>query len=102
MACFITVLFGILFIPFVATSQPGSQPLAVIAYYSGNGTDIDRYDVHKLTHIIYCFASLKGNRLYVSTAAGNIISKLVLLKRKNPLLKVSLAFGGWGGCSACS
>lgn len=102
MTCFITVLFGFLFIPFIATSQPGSQPLAVIAYYSGNATDIDRYDVNKLTHIIYCFAQLKDNRLYVSTAAGNILKKLVLLKKKNPVLKVLLAFGGWGGCSACS
>lgn len=75
---------------------------SVIAYYSGNGTDIDRYKIQSLTHIVYSFSLLKNNRLHVSAAAGAILKKLVSLKKKNPQLKVALAFGGWGGCSTCS
>jgi chitinase len=30
------------------------------------------------------------------------LKKLVSLKKKNPSLKVALAFGGWGGCRTCS
>jgi chitinase len=78
------------------------KELSVIAYYSGNGTDIDPYAVQKLTHLIYSFVPLKGNRLYVSPAAGTIIKRLVSLKRKHPSLKVLVAFAGWGGCKNCS
>jgi chitinase len=81
------------------TSRPR---FSVIAYYSGNGTDIDRYNVQSLTHIIYSFSLLNNNRLHVSAAAGRILKKLVSLKKKNPILKVALAFGGWGGCRTCS
>jgi chitinase len=80
----------------------GSKQLAVIAYYSGNGSDINRYAINKLTHLIYSFAHVKGNRLYVSASAGVILKKLVSLKKTYPALKVSLAFGGWGGCATCS
>jgi chitinase len=81
------------------TSRPR---FSVIAYYGGNVTDIDRYNVQSLTHIIYSFTLLNNNRLHVSAAAGNILKKLVSLKKKNPQLKVALAFGGWGGCRTCS
>jgi chitinase len=84
---------------YTATAGP---PFSVIAYYSGNATDIDRYQVKSLTHIIYSFALLRANRLHVPAATGNILKKLVSLKKKNPKLKVSLAFGGWGGCKTCS
>lgn len=77
-------------------------PVSVIAYYSGNATDIDRYNVQALSHIIYSFALLKNNQLHVSAAAGRILKKLVSLKKKNPRLKVALAVGGWGGCATCS
>src|SRR5688572_15720258 len=83
-------------------ADPSRPRFSVIAYYSGNVTDIDRYDVQSLTHIIYSFTLLKNNRLHVSAAAGLILKKLVSLKKKNPQLKVALAFGGWGGCRTCS
>lgn len=82
--------------------SPGSKQLAVIAYYSGNGSDITQYAINQLTHIIYSFAHVKGNRLYVSAPAGAILRKLVSLKKTYPALKVLLAFGGWGGCATCS
>jgi chitinase len=91
----------------IASFQTGiaadtTRRFSVIAYYSGNATDIDRYNIQSLTHIIYSFALLKNNRLQVSAASGTILRKLVSLKKKNPHLKVALAFGGWGGCKPCS
>jgi chitinase len=80
----------------------GSKPLAVIAYYSGNATDIDRYDISKLTHIIYSFVVLKGNKLHVSPQTGLILKKLVSLKKRFPSLNIAIAFAGWGGCKTCS
>lgn len=82
-------------------AQP--EPLKVIAYYSGGVNAIDGYQVEKLTHIIYSFCHLKGNRLNVDNAADTAtIHKLVALKKKNPALKVMLSLGGWGGCKTCS
>ncbi|HEX6428168.1 MAG TPA: glycosyl hydrolase family 18 protein [Niastella sp.] len=96
------MLIGIgYFLPSVAADTT-RQRFSLIAYYSGNETDIDRYNIQSLTHIIYSFALLKNNRLHVSAAAGSILKKLVSLKKKNPQLKVALAFGGWGGCRTCS
>jgi chitinase len=74
----------------------------VIAYYSGNETEIDRHDIKKLTHLIYSFCHLKGNRLYVGKRQIPVIRKLVSLKKKNPGLRILLALGGWGGCETCS
>ena len=86
----------------VSAADPVRPPFSVIAYYSGNAAEIDRYNVQSLTHIIYSFTLLNNNRLQVSAAAGAILKKLVSLKKKNPRLKVALAFGGWGGCKTCS
>ncbi|MCS3802185.1 glycoside hydrolase family 18 protein [Niastella sp. OAS944] len=101
MRILILMLIGALYFTRVTADTTRPRP-AFIAYYSGNATDIDRYQIQALTHIIYSFALLRNNQLYVSAAAGNILKKLVALKKKNPRLKVVLAFGGWGGCKPCS
>lgn len=86
-----------------AFSQSKKNPFVVIAYYIGNGEDISRFDVGKLTHIIYSFLHLNGNKLVVDNAGDSLtISKLVDLKKANPKLKIILSLGGWGGCPTCS
>ncbi len=77
--------------------------ISVIAYYTGGPDDIDSFAVDKLTHIIFSFAHLKGNDLYIRNARDSAqIQKLVSLKTKYPKLKVMLSLGGWGGCETCS
>jgi chitinase len=80
-----------------------SNPLQVIAYYSGNATQLDKYPVEKLTHIIYSFCHLKGNRLNVDNLNDSAtIRTLISAKKRNASLKVMLSLGGWGGCEQCS
>jgi chitinase len=88
---------------FIKNTRRSKQELSVIAYYSGDSKEIDNYSVEKLTHIIYSFCHLKGNKLAVDNAGDSAtIKKLVTLKRKNSRLKVLLSLGGWGGCEFCS
>jgi chitinase len=81
----------------------GSNGFSVIGYYSGDSTLVDSFPVEKLTHIIFSFGHLKGNRLSIGSAHDSVtIQKLVSLKVRNPRLKVILSLGGWGGCEFCS
>ncbi|MBC7934989.1 MAG: glycoside hydrolase [Rhizobacter sp.] len=78
------------------------QP-TVIAYYYGGPETVDSFPAEKLTHIIHSFSLLKGNKIDVPTNQDSLtIKKMVALKKRNPSLKVLLAFGGWGGCETCS
>jgi len=89
--------------PLWVLSQKKNKKISVIAYYDGDATTIDRYPVEKLTHIIFSFCHLKGNRLNVDKAKDTVtIQHLVSLKKRNPSLKIILSLGGWGGCEPCS
>lgn len=80
-----------------------SQQPTVIAYFAGRTSQIDSFEANKLTHIIYSFCHLKGNRLSLDSDAEKVkIGKLVALKKKHPSLKIMLSLGGWGGCKTCS
>ena len=77
--------------------------IRVIAYYSGSSEKLEQYPVEKLTHIIYSFSHLKGNKLDIGNEKSiTTVKKMVELKKRNPALKVILSLGGWGGCATCS
>jgi len=83
--------------------QSPDKPMAVIAYYVGDGSNIGNYKTEQLTHIIFSFLHLKGNNLAVDNSTDSLaITRLVALKKTNPKLKVILSLGGWGGCKTCS
>ena len=76
---------------------------AVIAYYAGSPTLIDSFNISQVTHIIFSFGHLKGNKLHISNARDTLtIENLVAQRAKNPDLKIMLSLGGWGGCKDCS
>jgi chitinase len=78
-----------------------SRGQAVIAYYSGDARTVDRCPVGQLTHIIFGFCYLKGDRLYATRSDSIVLRKLVSLKKAHPSLKILLSLGGWGGCRTC-
>jgi len=85
-----------------AFSQPGEN-FNVLAYYSRGPEQVDSLPAEKLTHIIFSFCHLKGNKLTIDNQRDTLtIQKLVGLKQRNSDLKVILSLGGWGGCKTCS
>lgn len=100
---FIFILFSSFLAAKPAQGQTPEKPLVVIAYYMGDGTDITVNQTNQLTHIIYSFLHLKGNKLAVDNSKDSLaITRLVALKKINPKLKIILSLGGWGGCPSCS
>lgn len=98
-----SLVFFFLSLISVLCSAQISKDLAIIAYYSAGPEQVDSISADKLTHIIYSFCHLSGNKLNVSNGRDSLtIKKLVTLKNKNPSLKIILSLGGWGGCRTCS
>ncbi len=82
--------------------DPKNDRFLVMAYYAGNESAIDQFDLSGLTHIIYSFCFLEGNRMIIPENRIPVVKKLASLKNEYPGLKIILALGGWGGCETCS
>ncbi|HUX97353.1 MAG TPA: glycosyl hydrolase family 18 protein [Bacteroidales bacterium] len=82
-------------------SQP-TDGIRVLAYYLGPADPIEKYDVRQMTHIIFCFGQIKGNRFSLTKNDSSVIKKMVSLKSVNPQLEVILSLGGGRGCKTCS
>lgn len=77
--------------------------IKVLSYYSGGPASLDSFNINQMTHIIFCFGHLDGNKFKIRNARDTgVIQKMVSLKAINPQLKVILSLGGWGGCQTCS
>ncbi len=86
-----------------ASASFSQNKIKVLSYYAGGPAQLDSFNVNQMTHIIFCFGRLEGNKLKIRTARDTaVIRKMVSLKTKNPQLKVILSLGGWGGCETCS
>lgn len=105
------VLTTLLIIPFSCSSVlslKGSKtkekaPFRVVAYFRGDIKEVEKYDYNKITHLIYCFMYLQGNKIgFKNEDSENTLKACLALKKKYPHLKVMVALGGWGGCETCS
>jgi chitinase len=97
--------YAICFLFFILISNAFAQKdnFTIIAYYAAGPEGVDSIPAEKLTHIIFSFCHLKGNKLVVDNARDSLtLWKLVGLKQKNTQLKVIVSLGGWGGCPTCA
>jgi len=96
-------LIAFVFVLLVVNAFSQKNDFAIMAYYSRGPEKVDSLPAEKLTHIIFSFCHLKGNKLTVDNGNDSTtLRKLVGLKKRNPKLKIILSLGGWGGCPTCS
>jgi chitinase len=86
----------------ISVISQSADKTRVLAYFLGPPALLENYDVSQMTHIIFCFGQLEGNRFKISKDDSVTIRKMVSLKKKNPGLKVILSLGGGRGCKTCS
>lgn len=106
------VLFAIILLSFIISSncqeplrqnEKKSNNFRVIAYCMSDGGEIEKYEIDKLTHLVFCFTYLQGNKIsFKNSEDEDRFKRFIALKAKYPKLKVLVSFGGWGGCKTCS
>ena len=85
------------------SSSAEQKDMNIIAYYYGDSVGFKSYPTEQLTHIIYSFLFLKGNKITFDKPHDSAaVAALVKLKEQNKSLKILLSLGGWGGCETCS
>src|ERR1051326_9256470 len=83
--------FLIVVLPPNSFSQKKNE-MAVIGYFAGRTTALDSFPLQKLTHLIFSFCHLNGNKLWVNNAADTArIQKMVSFKQQYPDLKIILS-----------
>lgn len=86
----------------VQAQSSNAKRLAVIGYYAGRPTAVDSFPLEKLTHVIFSFCHLNGNKLWIQNSRDSAtLVALVAEKAQHPQLKVIVSLGGWGGCQTC-
>ncbi|MDF2454574.1 MAG: glycoside hydrolase family 18 protein [Cytophagaceae bacterium] len=86
-----------------ASASAEQNEMNIIAYYYGDSSGFKSYPTEQLTHIIYSFLFLQGNKMVFDKPQDSVaVAALVKLKEKNKSLKILLSIGGWGGCETCS
>ena len=100
----LTLVFCLICTIYNLSAQHAKKEFAVIGYFAGRTNMLDSFPVEKLTHLIFSFTHLKGNRMFINNRMDSAtISKMIAFKQtKNPLLKVIISLGGWTGCYTCS
>lgn len=99
----LSLLFLVVLTSYLVSAQSSNaRHLAVIGYYAGRATDVDSFPTEKLTHVIFSFCHLNGNKIWIQNARDSAtLIALAGLKAKHPQLKVIVSMGGWGGCKSC-
>ncbi len=98
-----SLLLALSLLQYCFSQSPRKKNFTVTGYYAGNTTAIDSFEVGKLTHLIFSFCHLDGNKLSLGRSTDTVIlQKMVALRQKNPSLKILVSLGGWGGCMNCS
>lgn len=96
-------VYTLLFFLLLSVTGFSQASRSVLAYYTGDGTNVRQYPLQGVTHIIYSFLHLRGDSLSFSGEKQEaILRRLAELKQEFPKLKIMVALGGWGGCATCS
>lgn len=99
----IGLIFSFSLLLLSTTFSQKKKNICITGYFAGNSQLLDSFSVEKLTHLIFSFCHLDGNKLRVNNAADTAcIQKMVSFKKRYPGLKIILSLGGWGGCKDCS
>jgi chitinase len=87
------LLIGLVLLTAPATAQH------LIGYYHSHTTEPPGQKLDRLTHLIFCFAHLRGDYMAFSAHDSSTIRSL---KSNHPNLKILLSIGGWQGCPRCA